>query len=91
MDGNRRVVESLIIRITKYEGYIVNTFTIHVVDSITATATDTNHLDDAIFFLGLAKVEQYIVVCHIYLLFDNLLFTIYLLFSRCRYFDIPAS
>ena len=62
MDGNWRIVQRLIIRITQYEGHIVDTLAIHVVDGITTTSTNTNHLDDAILFLGLAKIEQYVII-----------------------------
>jgi hypothetical protein len=40
-----------------------------VVDGITASATNTNHLDDAIFFCGLAKVEQYVII-HFSIIFN---------------------
>ena len=62
MDGDRRVVQRLIIGITQYEGNIVDAFAIHVVDGVATTSTNTNHLDDAIFFFGLAKVEQYVII-----------------------------
>ncbi len=74
MNGDGRIVKCLIVSIAEYEGHIVDTFTIHVVNGIAATASYTNHLDVAVLFCRLAEVEQYVVVHTIY----N--FTIYDLF-----------
>ena len=57
MNRDGRVVECLIVCITEYEGNVVDTFTIHVVDGITTSATDTNHLDDAVFFFGCSEIQ----------------------------------
>ena len=65
MNGYGRIVECLVICVAQHEGYVVYALAIHVVDGIAATATNTNHLDDAVFLDGLAKVEQYVIVCHI--------------------------
>jgi hypothetical protein len=43
----------------------VDAFAIHVVDGITATASYTNHLDDAFLSFWLAEVEQYVII-HIF-------------------------
>ena len=56
MNGYGRVVERLIVRVAKHEGHIVDSFAVHVVDSIAATTTNTYHLDDAVFFFGCAEV-----------------------------------
>ena len=40
----------------------MDAFAVHVIDGIAATATNTNHFDDAILFLGLAKIEQYVII-----------------------------
>jgi hypothetical protein len=36
----------------------VDAFAVHVVDSVAATASYTNHLDDAMFLFGIAEVED---------------------------------
>ena len=51
VDRNRRVVECLIICVTENEGYVVDTFTVHVINGVTATATYTDDLDDAILLV----------------------------------------
>ena len=62
VDGDGRVVQRLVVGITQYEGDIVDAFAVHVVDGIAATSTNAYHLDYAILFLGLAKVEQYVII-----------------------------
>ena len=56
MNGNRRVIQCLCVCVAEYEGHVVDTFAIHVVHSVTATATNTNHLDDAVLFFGLTEI-----------------------------------
>lgn len=55
MHGHGGIVECLIIGVAKHECDIVDAFTIHVVDSIAAATTYTNHFDDAVFFSGAPK------------------------------------
>jgi hypothetical protein len=57
MNGYRRVVECLVVGITEYKTHVVDTLTIHVVNGITATATDTDYFDDAILLFGLTEIE----------------------------------
>ena len=68
MNRNGRVVKCLIVGVAEHEGYIVDAFAIHVVDSIAATASYTNHLDDAFLSFWLAEVEQYVII-HTILIF----------------------
>lgn len=46
------VVQCLIVCITENEGHVMDTLAIHVVDGITATASNTDHFDDAVFLFG---------------------------------------
>ena len=62
MNGNRGVVECLIVGVAEYEGHVVDALAIHVVDGIAATASYTNHLDDAFLSFWLAEVEQYVII-----------------------------
>ena len=65
MNGYRRVVECLVVRVAEYERDIMNALTIHVVDSIATTTTDTNHLDDAVLLLRCSEVQNLnIVIVH---------------------------
>ena len=58
MDGYRRVVERLVVCVAEYERDIVDALTIHVVDGITTSATDTNHLNDTVFLLGCTEIQN---------------------------------
>ena len=45
----------------------MDAFAVHVVDGIAATATDADNLDDTMFLLRLAEVEDIeciVLVCH---------------------------
>jgi hypothetical protein len=65
VDRHRRVVESLIISITEYEGNVVDSFTVHVIHGIATATTYTNDLDDAILFANFTEVEYVVVkICH---------------------------
>ena len=44
--GNRRVVESLLVRIANHVGHLVYAFAIHVIDGVAATAAYAYYLDD---------------------------------------------
>ena len=76
MNRHRRVVEGLIVGIAEYERHVVNTLTVHVIDGITATTADSDHLDNAVLLFGCAEIENLnIVIVHrIY----DLLFTFHL-------------
>ena len=71
MNGHRRIVESLVVCVAQHECHVVNAFTIHVVDSVSATTAYTNHFDDAMILFGGSEIEDiYIhIVCHNYSLF----------------------
>ena len=58
-----RIVECLIISVTQYEAYVVDAFTVHVVDSVATATTYTNHLDDAVFLFWLSKVQNMWSIC----------------------------
>ena len=68
MNRHGRIVEGLVVCIAQHECHVVNTFTIHVVDGVTTTTTDTNHFDDAMILLGGSEVEdiEIHIVCHNY-------------------------
>ena len=51
VDRHRRIVERLIISITENEGYVVDTFTVHVIYGVATTTTYTDDLDDAILLV----------------------------------------
>ena len=51
-------------------------FAIHVIDGITATTANTDHLDDAVLFFGFTEVEQYVII-HSICQFINLFFIFY--------------
>jgi hypothetical protein len=56
MDGHRRVIQRLIISVAYHEVNIMDAFTIHVVDGVSAPATYTDHLDDALMWLGFVEI-----------------------------------
>ena len=67
MDGHGRVVECLVIRVAQHERHVVDAFAVHVVHGIAATATNTNHFDDAILFLGFTEIQYIEIWFHILL------------------------
>lgn len=43
----------------------MDAFAVHVIDGIAATATNTNHLDDTVLFLGLTEIQYIEIWSHI--------------------------
>ena len=49
----------------------MDTFAIHVVDGIAATATNTNHLDDTVLFLGFTEIQYIEIWSHMLLILNS--------------------
>ena len=57
MNRYGRVVECLIVRIAQYKTYIVDAFSVHVVDSVATATANTNNLNDAVSLLGFSEIQ----------------------------------
>jgi hypothetical protein len=58
MNGYGRIVKCLVVGVAKHECYIVNALAVHVVNSVAASATYTNNLDDAMLLLRCSEVKD---------------------------------
>ncbi len=59
---HRAHVERLLVRVADHEVHSADALSIHVVDSIRAATTNSDHFDDGAFFFG--KIEIHDSLCH---------------------------